>query len=73
MIGFIAIGSLKTIFPLWVDSETKVALWFIFTVVSLWSIGYLDKKLKLLHAESSYSTEVNPLMMEVIDNTRKNA
>ena len=28
------------------------------------SVGFIDRKLRLLHAEQSYGTEVNPLLME---------
>ena len=71
MIGFIAIGSIKTIFPNWADTIPKVAIWFFVTVFGLWFVGYIDKRLRLYHEESAYGTEVNPLMMEVVDNTRK--
>ena len=28
------------------------------------TVGYIDRKLKLLHEEQSYGTEVNPLLMQ---------
>jgi len=34
-------------------------------------VGYLDRKLKLLHAENNYSIETNPLMMEVVNKSRE--
>jgi len=36
------------------------------------TVGFIDRKLRLLHAEQSYGTEVNPLLMEGLFGKKSN-
>jgi len=70
MIGFIAASQFKLLFPTFFDGLSKFILLVIGCTIGLWSVGYIDKKMELLHDENAYGTETNPRLMEMLDNTR---
>ena len=70
MIGFIAASQFKLMFPTFFDGLIKFIALVILCTIGLWVVGYIDKKMELLHAEQSYGTETNPRLMEILDNTR---
>jgi len=72
MIGFIAASQFKLLFPTFFDGLWRFIGMIILATFALWFIGYLDKKMKLLHVENAYGTETNPMMMELLDNTKQN-
>ena len=55
--SIIGAGVIKPYLPL--------PMWLIAIIafVIMVSVGFLDRKLKLLHEEQSYSTETNPMLM----------
>jgi len=71
MIGFIAAGQLKLLFPAFFEGIGRFIVTVLFCTLGLWLVGYIDKKMELLHAEQAYGTETNPMMMRVVKNTEK--
>jgi len=71
MIGFIAASQFKLMFPAFFDGIAKFAVLVVMCTILLWLVGYVDKKMELLHAEQAYGTETNPRLMEMLDNTRE--
>ena len=72
MIGFIVASQFKLLFPTFFDGIWMFILMIFLSTFGLWFIGYLDKKMKLLHVENSYGTETNPMMVELLNNTKNN-
>lgn len=70
MIGFIAASQFKLMFPTFFDGITKFIGLVVVCTIGLWGVGYIDKKMELLHSEQAYGTETNPRLMEMLDNTR---
>lgn len=70
MIGFIAASQFKLLFPTFFDGIDKFILLVIGCTLGLWTVGYMDKKMELLHDENAYGTETNPRLMEMLNNTR---
>ena len=69
-IGFIVASQFKLMFPSFFDGLAKFIGLVIACTIGLWFVGYIDKKMELLHAEQAYGTETNPRLMEMLDNTR---
>ena len=72
MIGFIVASQFKLLFPTFFDGIWMFIAMIFLSTFGLWFIGYLDKKMKLLHVENSYGTETNPMMVELLNNTKNN-
>jgi hypothetical protein len=70
MMGVIFASTIKAAFPGFVNSLTRFIILILFSFISLYIAGWLDKKFKFLHEENIYTTETNPLMMEVINDVR---
>jgi len=70
MIGFIAASQFKLLFPAFFDGIIKFIILVVGCTIGLWTVGYIDKKMELLHDENAYGTETNPRLMEMLDNTR---
>lgn len=70
MIGFIAASQFKLMFPAFFDGIIRFIGLVVVCTIGLWLVGYIDKKMELLHAEQAYGTETNPRLMEMLDNTR---
>jgi len=70
MIGFIAASQLKLMFPAFFNGILKFTILIVACTILLWLVGYIDKKMELLHAEQAYGTETNLRLMEMLDNTR---
>lgn len=62
-IGIIFASSIKAAFPGAIDSLNKFIILCFISFIGLWTVGYLDKKLKFLHEENVYTTETNPMLM----------
>ena len=58
-LAIIGAGIIKPYLPMFHFWQLCVMAISIFLIV-----GYLDRKLRLLHTEQSYATEVNPLLMK---------
>ena len=71
LIGFIAASQMKLLFPSFFDGIWKFALLVIGSTLSLWTVGYIDKKMHLLHVENAYGTETNPVMMKILNDRDK--
>jgi len=71
MIGFIAASQFKLLFPDFFSGIVRFGLLIFATTFILWFIGYLDKKMHLLHEENNYNISKSPLWMEMIDNSKK--
>ena len=71
MIGFIAASQFKLLFPAFFHGLLRFALLVVACTLGLWFVGYLDRKMRLLHVENSYSVETNPLLIDMFDNTKK--
>lgn len=67
MIGFIAASQFKLLFPAFFKGIWNLLILTIAATLGLWFIGYLDRKLLLLHEENTYGTTTNPLMMKVVN------
>lgn len=63
MIGFIGAGQVKLLFPGIFNSLTKFIFLIIFVLISLYSIGWIDKRYHFLHEDNNYMTETNPLLL----------
>lgn len=62
-IGIIFASSIKSAFPGIIDTFEKFVILVIASFIILYTAGYIDKKLKLLHEEQSYATETNPMLL----------
>jgi len=71
MIGFIAASQFKLMFPAIFDGIWSLVILTILSTLVLWSVGYLDRKFKILHAENTYATATNPLLMRVVNNIQE--
>jgi len=71
-IGVIFASSIKAAFPGAIDSLNKFIILVIFSFIGLWAVGYLDKKLRFLHEENTYTTETNPMLMAGLRGELKN-
>lgn len=71
MLGVVCAASIKSILPGLINTFWKFVALVILGFMGLYLVGWLDKKLGFLHTENSYTTETNPLIMEVVNNVRK--
>jgi hypothetical protein len=71
LIGFIAASQMKLLFPAFFDGVFKFFALVMCSTFGLWFVGWLDKRMRLLHVENAYGTETNPMMMEILDNARE--
>ena len=69
--GFLGASQLKLLFPALFDGLFIYAILIIVTMIGFWLIGYMDKKMLLLHAENAYGTETNPIMMEMANSLKE--
>jgi len=70
LMGFLAASQLKLLFPTFFDGIGKFIALIILSVIGLWSVGYIDKRMKFLHTENNYATETNPFMTEIANNIK---
>ena len=70
-IGFRVASQFKLMFPTFFDGIARFIFLVMGCTIGLWLVGYMDKKMELLHAENAYGTETNPRLMEMLDNTRE--
>lgn len=68
LLGIIAASTLKAAFPGLVNSFWKFTILSICGFVTLYFIGWIDKKYRFLHEENNYTIEVNPYLMKVVKN-----
>jgi hypothetical protein len=69
MIGFIGAGQVKLLFPGIFNSLTRFIILIALVMSVLYAIGWIDKEYRFLHEDNAYTTETNPLMMKVVNNT----
>lgn len=69
MLGVVFAASIKTVLPGLINTFWKFVILSILSFIGLYSIGWFDKKYGFLNDENAYSTETNPLMMKVVNNT----
>ena len=69
--GIVVASSIQNVLPGVFDKFWKFVSLVIFGLILLWVIGWFDKRYHFLHSENSYSIEVNPLMMELVNAGRK--
>lgn len=43
----------------------------ILAIIGFISVGWIDKKFRLLHEENNYSIETNPTLMELVNKNRE--
>ena len=71
MMGVVFAASIKSVLPSLIDDFWKFAVLTVVSFVAIYILGWFDAKYKFLHDEAIYSTEVNPLMMQVIDGAKE--
>jgi len=71
LMGFLAASQLKLLFPNLFDGIYKFIILIILTIGGLWTVGYIDKRMQLLHAENAYATETNPILMKMASDVKK--
>ena len=60
MIGVIFVSAVKMAFPQFINTTWKFILFACLGFVGLYILGFLDKKLRLIHEEQNYMVEVTP-------------
>ena len=71
LLGVIASSTLKSAFPRLIDRFTKFLILTILAFIGLYFVGWIDRKLRFLHDDNAFTTETNPVMMEVVEDVRK--
>lgn len=71
VLGFIFASSVKQVLPGLFDTFLKFILLVIVGFFGLWFLGYLDKRYRFLHAENTYSSETNPVMMDILKSAKE--
>jgi len=71
-IGIIFASSIKAAFPGFINTFGKFITLVIISFVGLYFTGWIDRKFRFLHEENIYTTETNPLMMEIVNEARMN-
>jgi len=74
-VPFLALMGAGVLYPYAVQYFPWIKMWSlaIIAFVGILGAGWLDRTLRLLHEEQTYSTETNPMMMEVVNDVRNKA
>jgi len=71
MLGFVVAASLKSAFPGFINNFWKFILLVILGFFGLYIVGWIDKTFGFLATENNYATENTPLMMSLINSSKK--
>lgn len=71
MIGVIFASSVKVWFPSVFKTWWSFGLLVLVSMIGLYTVGWLDRRVKLFHEENKVGTEMNPFMVEMRDRIEK--